>query len=246
METKNEQQKQNLIWIFITLALIIICSLLFIQNKKIERIMAITNANYDPYGFNFGIRRRPNSDIRLIENRINEQFLEFAREMDELKRIVSDIMNEYYKDDNIKNDNKVDEKKDVFESSSKEGNKKDKLNKKTKKQKKSSKKSKNKRKNNYKNSQFEVETDYDEDDKEYEVEIKLPNDFTMDDVSINLKNSILTIKIEKEFSKEDKNSSYYNYGSFYQSFTIPKTKATTKDIKKKVENGKLEIKVPIK
>ena len=47
MENKNEQQKQNLIWIFVILVLLIICIIMFIQNKKIEKMMAIINRNYD-------------------------------------------------------------------------------------------------------------------------------------------------------------------------------------------------------
>lgn len=243
MEVKNEQQKQKLIYVFLTLFLIIICSLLFIQNRKIERIMAFANANYNRYGIPFEVYQRPNNDIYIIEQKINERFLEFAREMEELKYIIKNITNNDYEDYITKISNKVEESKKRKTSKKKKENK-------VKNQEKNNEKSKNKRnkdnKNNHNNNQFEVETDYDEDEKEYEVEIKLPNDFNMDDISVTLKNSILSIKIEKEFKNEDKKGEYYKYGSFYQSFTIPKTKATTKDIKKNLENGKLEIKVPIK
>ena len=197
--------------------------------------MTMINMNYDPYGLSSGIRHRSNGDIYLIERRINERFLEFAREMEELKQVLGDVMNNSLSSDNyiekfynktIETDTKINSEKNTKSSKT------------TKKDKKPKKEQQN--------SQFKVKTNYNKESKEYEVEIGLPNDFNMDNVNVTLKNSILRIKIEKESTKEDKNSSYYNYGSFYQSFTIPKTKATTKDIIKKLEDDKLEIKVPIK
>lgn len=235
METKNEQQKQNLIWISIVLILVTICSLLFLQNKKIERIMTMINMNYDPYGFSFGMHHRPNSDIYLIEKRINEKFMEFTREMDKLKHLVDNTINDNLDSYREKVDNETIKENKTAEADTKKNVRNGKV----------ARKSGNREKNS-KNSQFKVKTNYDKEDKEYKVEISLPNNFAINDVSITLKNSILQIRIEKEFNKENKNSSYYNYDSFYQSFTIPKTKATTKDIIKKIEDGKLEIKVPIK
>lgn len=246
MEAKNELQKQNLIWISIVLVLIIICSLLFLQNKKIEKVMTILNVNYNPYGFGFGIHPRANGDLHLIEKRVNEQLSEFAREMEELKRVVSDAIGNNSEDYMDRIYSEVAEKNRAIEKNSKDEIRSNKAARKTKEQEANSKKSKNRQRNSYKNSQFGIETGYDKENKEYKVGIKLPNDFNIDDINVTLKNSILKIRIEKEFNKEDKDSSYYNYDSFYQSFTIPKTKATTKDIIKKLEDGKLEIIVPIR
>lgn len=239
MENKNEQQKQNLIWIFVILVLLIICIIMFIQNKKIEKMMAIINRNYDPYELSFDMRRTDNN-MYLIERKMNKRFMEFAREMEELRYIIDDMMDKNYRDF-VNFDSKEIKKEEFFEKKqdSKKQEKKDKKNKEFKKESKRSLKK-------YENiNQFEIETDYDEDDKEYEVEIKLPNDFNMDDIDIKLKDSVLTIKIEKEIKNKSDDGDYYKHGSFYQSFTIPKTKATTKDIKKELKGRKLEIKVPI-
>ena len=72
MENKNEQQKQNLIWIFVILVLLIICIIMFIQNKKIEKMMAIINRNYDPYELSFDMRRTDNNRY-LIERKMNKR-----------------------------------------------------------------------------------------------------------------------------------------------------------------------------
>ena len=132
MENKNEQQKQNLIWIFVILVLLITCIIMFIQNKKIEKMMAIINRNYDPYELSFDMRRTDNN-MYLIERKMNKRFMEFAREMEELRYIIDDMMDKNYRDF-VNFDSKEIKKEEFFEKKqdSKKQEKKDKKNKESK------------------------------------------------------------------------------------------------------------------
>jgi HSP20 family molecular chaperone IbpA len=92
---------------------------------------------------------------------------------------------------------------------------------------------------------FDLTTNYKRESREYEAEITMPKSFTVDDFDVSLHNSILTIRVKKESSSESKNNKMFSHNSFYQSFSIPKTKAGTKDVKKEVIGGKLKLTIPI-
>lgn len=65
-----------------------------------------------------------------------------------------------------------------------------------------------------------------EQENEYLVHVELPG-VDKNDVKINLVNSVLTIKGEKKFEKEENKKNYHRservYGSFQRSFTLPNT-----------------------
>jgi HSP20 family protein len=64
------------------------------------------------------------------------------------------------------------------------------------------------------------------------------------DLDIELENSLLTVKGERKFEKEEKEENFHRierrYGSFYRSFTIPNT-VNPDSIKAKYESGVLKI-----
>lgn len=67
------------------------------------------------------------------------------------------------------------------------------------------------------------------------------------DFSIEVKDSVLTLKGERKFEKETKEENYYRmeraYGSFTRSFTLPT--AVDKDkVKAKFKDGVLEVTIP--
>lgn len=237
MDNKNETQRQNIIWIVQILLLLMLCFLMFLQNKKLERLMLLSmRNNYDPYEIHF-CDRRPNSDFILMEKSMNRRFMEFAREIDEMRYIVDNMFNNHAIHDNYEEVEKLHKLRKIEKS---------KVNNKNHENVITENKNKNKIKHsNKKIHKFNVKTKYKKEDKEYEVELDLPDGFTLDDVEVSLENSILTLSIQKEQTKGD-NGEVRVYDSFYQSFTIPKTKSKTKDIEKKLDDGKLEVKVPIK
>ena len=68
-----------------------------------------------------------------------------------------------------------------------------------------------------------------------------------DDVSIEVKGNVLTIKGERSFDKEIKEENYYrkerSFGKFQRSFALPEA-VNPEVIKANFKNGVLEIKVP--
>jgi len=78
------------------------------------------------------------------------------------------------------------------------------------------------------------------------IKAELPG-IKKDDVSIDVKGNVLTIKGERSFDKETKEENYYRkercFGKFQRSFTLPEA-VNPEAIKANFKNGVLEIEVP--
>lgn len=88
-----------------------------------------------------------------------------------------------------------------------------------------------------------------ETEKDFKIEILLPG-FGKDEVKVNLKNNLLTIKVDKEKSEEK--SADYKYAhrefgafNFEKQFSVPKT-VNQEKISAAFENGVLNITLPKK
>jgi HSP20 family molecular chaperone IbpA len=94
--------------------------------------------------------------------------------------------------------------------------------------------------------EFDIIINYKDGDRECIVDVKgLPEGSDVDFMEVSLYNSILTIKKKMESLKNDRDGEIYSYTSFSQNFSIPKTGATTKNLKKEMDNGVLKIHIPI-
>jgi HSP20 family protein len=80
----------------------------------------------------------------------------------------------------------------------------------------------------------------------YYVEIDLPG-IKKDEISIDVKDNVLTISGERKVKEETKEESYYKieskYGKFVRSFTLPKNVNIDK-IEANSVDGVLEVKIP--
>jgi HSP20 family protein len=78
------------------------------------------------------------------------------------------------------------------------------------------------------------------------IKVELPG-IEKDDVSVDVKGNVLTIKGERSFDKEIKEENYYrkerSIGKFQRSFTLPEA-VNPEAIKANFKNGVLEIEVP--
>ncbi|MBA3019084.1 MAG: Hsp20/alpha crystallin family protein [Proteobacteria bacterium] len=78
------------------------------------------------------------------------------------------------------------------------------------------------------------------------IKAELPG-IKKDDVSVDVKDNVLTIKGERSLSKEIKEENYYrkerSFGKFQRSFTLPEA-IEPAGIKANFKNGVLEIEVP--
>ena len=78
------------------------------------------------------------------------------------------------------------------------------------------------------------------------IKAELPG-IEKDDVSVDVKGNVLTIKGERSFDKEIKEENYYrkerSIGKFQRSFTLPEA-VNPEAIKANFKNGVLEIEVP--
>jgi len=89
-----------------------------------------------------------------------------------------------------------------------------------------------------------------ETEKDFRIELLLPG-FPKEDVQINYHNNLLTIKVYKEESKEEKSEEYKythrEFGSFNfeKNFKVPNT-VDTENISAKFENGVLHLVLPKK
>ncbi len=94
--------------------------------------------------------------------------------------------------------------------------------------------------------EFVPAVDISETDKSYEFEAEIPG-MKKDEITVEVKNSILTIKGEKKSEKKEEKKGYKmierNYGTFERSFTLP-SDADDKNINAKYENGVLTISIP--
>ena len=80
----------------------------------------------------------------------------------------------------------------------------------------------------------------------YHVEVDLPG-VKKDDISVDIKDNILTISGERKTKKEVKEKDYYkkesSYGKFQRSFTLPEN-TDTENIEANSKDGVLEVVVP--
>jgi len=90
-----------------------------------------------------------------------------------------------------------------------------------------------------------IKTDVKESEKEYILEAELPG-FKKEDITLETKNDILTIKARKEEKEEKKEKGYLRrerrYGSFERSFTLDGINEN--EIQAKYEDGILKVTLP--
>lgn len=95
-------------------------------------------------------------------------------------------------------------------------------------------------------SSFSPSVNSREDKDAYFVEIDLPG-ITKDEISIDVKDNVLSISGERKVKNETKEESYYKiestYGKFMRSFTLPKN-VDTEGIEASSNEGVLEVKIP--
>lgn len=97
-----------------------------------------------------------------------------------------------------------------------------------------------------KNFRFYVKTEYEEDDKEFKVSMKVPSNFDMNSLFVNLENNILNIKFEKSDEIKEDDFRARTYNAFERSISVPETKATNQDLNIKLDENTLKIVVPIR
>lgn len=89
-------------------------------------------------------------------------------------------------------------------------------------------------------------TDMSEDENEYIIKMDIPG-MTKDDIEVNFEDNRIIIRGERSEEEEEEKKDYIRKerydGSFYRSFTIPKT-VEEDQIKAKFEEGVLKINLP--
>jgi len=87
-----------------------------------------------------------------------------------------------------------------------------------------------------------------EDAEALRIHAELPG-LKKEDVKINVREGVLTLRGERKFENEEKKDNYYrlerSYGSFLRSFTLPNTVDPEK-IQAKMKDGVLELVIPKK
>jgi HSP20 family protein len=95
-------------------------------------------------------------------------------------------------------------------------------------------------------SEFTPKINVSENDREIEVTVEAPG-MDENDVEVNLRDDVLTIKGEKRQEKEEKEKEYYHversYGSFYRSLQIP-CEVEQDHVKAAFKKGVLKIHLP--
>ena len=95
-------------------------------------------------------------------------------------------------------------------------------------------------------ARFAPSVDISEDDHRYVVTAELPGS-TKDDITVEMKDQVLTIRGEKRNEREEKKEQSRwierSYGSFSRSFTLPANAAADR-VKAEFNNGVLTIEVP--
>jgi len=89
-------------------------------------------------------------------------------------------------------------------------------------------------------------TDMSEDENEYVIKMDIPG-MTKDDIEVNFEDNRITIRGERSEEEREEKKDYIRKerykGSFYRSFTIPKT-VDEDQIKAKFEEGVLKVNLP--
>ncbi|HEX3443285.1 MAG TPA: Hsp20/alpha crystallin family protein [Chthoniobacterales bacterium] len=95
-------------------------------------------------------------------------------------------------------------------------------------------------------SQWAPLVDITEDEKEYLINVELP-EVKKEDVKVAIENGTLTISGERKFEKEEKNKKYHRieraYGSFVRSFALPEGTDGAK-VKAEFKDGILKVHLP--
>jgi HSP20 family molecular chaperone IbpA len=237
MEKKNFLERESLVLLLLVGTLVFICCVLFVKNRELEKLLISERGKVgrDYYSKNL-------SDSAYDSYGVSRRLNEFEREVRDLakqvEKIQETLVSQYFRNHG--------QRWAENETGSRFGTGK-------------SVKTKDKLSTNFgiessaESSQngrvkhgFEITTD--QKDGEYRVEISLPEGLGLglDDVRVSLHNSILTIRARRENRGKTKDARYYSsFNSFFQSFSIPETTATTGDIKKELANGILKLHIPI-
>ncbi|GJQ58966.1 MAG: Hsp20/alpha crystallin family protein [Candidatus Scalindua sp. AMX11] len=95
-------------------------------------------------------------------------------------------------------------------------------------------------------TEFTPKINVSENDREVEVTVEIPG-MDQNDVEVNLRDDVLTIKGEKRQEKEEKEKEYYHiersYGSFCRSLQIP-CEVEQDQVKAAFKKGVLQIRLP--
>jgi HSP20 family protein len=95
-------------------------------------------------------------------------------------------------------------------------------------------------------SQWAPLVDIAEDEKEYLINVELP-EVKKEDVKVTIESGTLTISGERKFEKEEKNKKYHRieraYGSFVRSFALPEGTDGSK-VKAEFRDGILKVHLP--
>jgi len=221
---KNYLIKINLKEILMFLLLVAICIVQYNQSKKIRVISNYLNIpKFDELKVRKHFSNRLNMQPRkeLIGN-VRGEFLnnlnEEMRNMDIIKERIQNEMSEYFDDSNPDFD-------DLYTKNYQNGN----LNK----------------IDSNSNVSLQIEDNYDEKGKIYTINIKLPEDFSENDVNFSIDDGTLYLEISKHENTTSKNKKFEE--SFYLNkvITLPKTKAKLENIKKIYKNGIVTIVIPI-
>lgn len=93
---------------------------------------------------------------------------------------------------------------------------------------------------------FRANLDVSGDDKQYQIKLDVPG-LTVSELSIDIKDNILTIKGTKEVEQESKDKQYYrverSYGTFKRTLSIPND-GYLSDINAKLKDGVLILTIP--
>ncbi|MBC8216579.1 MAG: Hsp20/alpha crystallin family protein [Candidatus Marinimicrobia bacterium] len=88
--------------------------------------------------------------------------------------------------------------------------------------------------------------DISEDDKAYQMHVDLPG-LSRKDISVNIKDNVLTVSGERSYEKNDKKDTYYRvergYGKFSRCFRLP-DEVIEDNINASFKNGVLNVTVP--
>lgn len=247
----KEKLKDLNVLFYITLSILIVaCTLLFIQNIKLNRIIGniyFNNLNERAYN------RRFTREYNKLLDDYEKKRIELMR-LEEIIRRKNSIYNDFfdinYQDKFFENFIDIEKELDIIkkkrneigniiekqEDSSNETKKVENIKNKNQENKKSSKNQRN---------GFVYNAKVEKNEKEFTVKVKLPRTFTLDDVKVDLKDNNLILKVEKQTNVKKENEKFYSYNSFFESFSIPETKAELKDIKTTLNNNELVVIVPI-
>lgn len=100
----------------------------------------------------------------------------------------------------------------------------------------------------HENMDFELKTEekYNKDQKNYTLTVYLPKDMKENCIDVSIDKNLLYLKVSKNKSMKDGKEIVESNFASLKIISLPKTKATIKDIKKTFKDGKLTIVVPIK